>query len=167
MSTDPLEVDSLPSDPREMALRLLGMTVSELKGIDEKVVSGQKYVGGIKSDISKIVQDVTTNLSPKQTIISHQNVIPAIPVQQPTIEINSVADTAQKDTSSADLFTTQLQEDDKNQLEFDFYRKIKPEDLEYQLKKVNSVLEDLVFKVDAIYNILLKKSTKNVNGNHR
>ena len=69
---DVLQVDELPSDPKEMALRLLGMTVAELKGIDEKVVSGRNYVGGLKTDVNKIIHDFNQNLRPPSLSIPTQ-----------------------------------------------------------------------------------------------
>ena len=160
MATDPLEVDTLPSDPREMAFRLLGMTVSELKGIDEKVVSGQRFVGGIKSDFNKIVQEVATNLAPAQ-INTVQEQAPSQQLETAQLQSTSNVETVSIPAESVE----QIQ--DKDQLEFDFYKRIKPEDLEYQLKKVNSNLEDLICKIDAVHGILLKKNSKNINGNYR
>lgn len=169
MPEDPLEVDTLPSDPREMALRLLGMTVSELKEIDNKVVSGKQFVGGVKSDLNKIVNDVTVNLKPKQV----QPQPPLQPASQPPPQLASAPDITQQVQQpvilqNGDAPQTYIQEPrvDDNQLEFNFYRKIKPEDLEYQIKKMVSSIEDLTVKVDLLYNHLLKKSTRKINGNH-
>lgn len=159
MPEDPLEVDSLPSDPREMALRLLGMTVSELKGIDEKVISGQQFVGGLKTDLNKIVAEVNTNLTPKKIESTPQ---PSLngnhpqPVQEPVQPVQ---------VSQQPIIEPVLNDYNDDQLEFDFYRKIKPEDLEYQIKKLVSSIEELTIKVDLIYNHVIKKNTRKINAN--
>jgi hypothetical protein len=159
METDPLEVHDLPSDPREMALRLLGMTVSELKQIDDKVISGKQYVGGVKTDINKIAQDVAINLAPK-------------PVAN-TIMVQSLDSTPVVETITQIPHTQSLPailpcspDAGRDQMEFDFYRKIKPEDIEFQLKKINATLDDLTHKVDLIYATVIKKNSRKINGNH-
>lgn len=163
MPEDPLEVDTLPSDPREMALRLLGMTVSELKEIDKRVISGQQYVGGLKSDLNKIVSEVTTNLAPKQ-LNGTNNSQPQFPVREVQLEQPVLIN--QEIPQPIEISTNVNHLSDDNQLEFNFYRKVKPEDLEYQLKKLTSTVEDLAIKVDVLYNHLLKKSTRKINGTY-
>jgi len=157
MENDVLDVGSLPTDPREMALRLLGMTAAELKSIDEKVVSGRNSVGGIRTDINKIVQDFN-NIKPTTNTIPTQQGISAPPqpvqvVHQPiTQPISAPA-------------VVQVEEENKNQLEFDFYKAIKPEDLEYRLRLIEQSLQDITGKIDLVINII-KKNTQDLNGSH-
>ena len=153
MENDVLDVGSLPTDPREMALRLLGMTAAELKSIDEKVVSGRNSVGGIRTDINKIVQDFN-NIKPTTNAVLEQQSTPvsAQPVQvthQPVVVAAPV----------------QVEEENKNQLEFDFYKAIKPEDLEYRLRLIEQSLQDITGKIDLVINII-KKNTQDLNGSH-
>lgn len=162
MPIDPLEVESLPSDPREMALRLLGMTVSELKEIDQRVVSGHNHVGGVKVDVNKIYNDVVhmpvgKPQPPQQQLPTQPS--SEIPVQSnvaiPTQVSVPVAAPAQHQTA-----------EDTDQLELDFYRKIKPEDLEYQLKKIHTSISDINYKLDKITEVLnTKKNYRKLNGN--
>jgi hypothetical protein len=163
MAEDPLEVSTLPSDPREMALRLLGMTVSELKEIDSRVISGQQYVGGLKSDLNKIVSEVTTHLAPKQ-LNNANNKQPQIPAAEIQAEQSVLIN--QEIPQPIEKPVNVEQNNDDDQLQFNFYRKVKPEDLEYQLKKLTSSVEDLTVKLDLVYNHLLKKSTRKINGTY-
>jgi hypothetical protein len=155
---DVLQVDELPSDPKEMALRLLGMTVAELKGIDEKVVSGRNYVGGLKTDVNKIIHDFNQNLRPPSLSIPTQPLavqaqpMQHMPLAQPFPTANPVLD------------TLEIAKDD-NQLEFDFYRKVKPEDIEYRLKMIESKIEVVESKLDSML-VLIKKNYQSLNGNH-
>jgi hypothetical protein len=155
---DVLQVDELPSDPKEMALRLLGMTVAELKGIDEKVVSGRNYVGGLRTDVNKIVQDFNQNLKPQTQSIPIQSIptqsMQHVPLAQPFPTSNPVPQ----------LEVATIAKDD-NQLEFDFYRKVKPEDIEYRLKMIESKIEDVESKLDSML-VLIKKNYQSLNGNH-
>jgi len=164
---DPLEVDGLPSDPREMALRLLGMTSAELKDIDSKVISGRQYIGGIKSDINKIINEVNTNLIP--TNIARANAQPAAAATQSTTPGQPVHIPVTP-VSIPVLAPIAIQpqpvvlDHNPDQMELDFFRKIKPEDIEYQLKLVDNSLKDLSGKLDLVLE-LVKKNLINNNGN--
>lgn len=161
MTVDPLDVNSLPSDPREMALRLLGMTVSELKQIDEKVISGHNFVGGVKVNVNKIVNDVidmpVVKENKQQVDIPTQ---PIIQTQSPVVQQSIQA----MDTSQASTAPSNLVPIDDNQLEFDFYRKIKPEDLEYQLKLISTNLQEINSKIDKLFDTITKKNFLDVDG---
>lgn len=156
---DPLEPQGLPMDPREAAMLLLGMTASELKSIDEKVVSGRNSVGGIRSDINKIVSDIRGIVPqrPAQNNIQVPTPAPpapvvttAIPTPPPQeVQVNSQVDTVN---------------DNSDQLEFDFYKKIKPEDLEYQLRLLKSSIDNIENKVNIILDLIKKKDVKKING---
>lgn len=146
---DPLEPEDLPMDPREAAMLLLGMTAGELKSIDEKVVSGRNSVGGIRSDINKIVSDIRS-IKPQQPL---HHVPPPTPV--PVIETAPLVVPAPQVT---------VENNDTDQLEFDFYKKIKPEDLEYQLRLLKSSIDNLETKVNIIIDLIKKKDLSQVDG---
>jgi len=147
---DPLELDSLPSDPREMVLRLVGMTASSLKDIDSRVTdTNNPFVKGLKIDPAKVVREAINSVTPIQPQVGLVNAqSPQIPVLQP----------AQQTGVSAQPTSQQPQVVyDPNQLEFDFFRKIKPEDLELQLKNINISIKRLESKLEDIYSLLVDK----------
>ncbi len=163
-SQDPLELDSLPSDPRIAALGLLGLATSELKEIDSRIVSGNRnYIGGMKSNVENIYREITT-------ISSNGQPAPAPPQQQQqpvqTFQTAQLLGGGDIQTQSIPQYIPQpvqqvqpQQEVNKDQLEFDFYKKIKPEDLEYQLKSINSSIKRLEDKINAIYDVVVKKNS--------
>lgn len=156
-SNDVLDVDGLPKDPREMALRLLGMTAAELKGIDEKVVSGRSSVGGTRADFTKIVNDFNNNLRPNMSmpVLGPQ----PIPQQIPPVQQPVQPQVLQPSTNGLHAVTPNIvtePQEDKSQLEFDFYKKIKPEDLEYQLRLLNKEVAEISRKVDIVFDYLKK-----------
>jgi hypothetical protein len=158
-NVDILDPGSLPVDPREAAMLLLGMTTGELRSIDDKVVSGRNSVGGIRSDINKIVTDIrnikTTNT---QTPPPPQQLEPQPAVSQPT----AIPEASQQ-------VIVQQQEhnlDDPNQLQFDFYKKIKPEDIEYQLRLIKSSLDNIESKLAFLVENYKKKDIIKQDGNH-
>ena len=158
---DPLDPNSLPIDPREAAILLLGMTAGELKSIDEKVVSGRNSVGGIRSDLNKIVSDIRNikvdNIQPQPTVPQNVQVVEQPQVQQVTVQNSPNLPAIEPQA------TPQLIQDDSNQLEFDFYKKLKPEDIEYQLRLIKSSLDNLETKVNIIIDLFKKKAPK-ING---
>lgn len=154
-SIDPLEPQGLPIDPREAAMLLLGMTAGELKSIDEKVVSGRNSVGGIRSDINKIVSDIR-GIVPNRPSPQPQ----PVPQPQPAPPVQQVQQTPQ--TISV---TETKTEDNTDQLEFDFYKKLKPEDIEYQLRLIKSSLDNLDTKLNFIVETLKKKDLVVTDGN--
>lgn len=147
---DPLELDSLPSDPREMVLRLVGMTASSLKDIDSRVTdTNNPYVKGLKIDPAKVVREAISSVTPIQPQVGLVNTqSPQIPVLQP----------AQQTSAPIQPPSQQPQVVyDPNQLEFDFFRKIKPEDLELQLKNINISIKRLESKLEDIHSLLVDK----------
>lgn len=147
---DPLEPQGLPVDPREAAMLLLGMTASELKSIDEKVVSGRNSVGGIRSDINKIVTDIR-GMIPQKSPQPSMTAPPPQLVQPPHQDIPITAPVT-------------VEEINKDQLEFDFYKKIKPEDLEYQLRLLKSSIDNIETKLNIIIDLIKKKDLKQIDG---
>lgn len=165
MPIDPLEVESLPSDPREMALRLLGMTFSELKEIDQRVVSGHNNVGGVRVDVNKIYNEVV-NMPVNQKVQANQQSPTPGPQLAQEVIVQSSIPTVAITTPTATVTPQQSVQDDSNQLELDFYRKIKPEDIEYQLKKIDTSISDINFKLEKIMEMLnTKKNYRKLNGN--
>lgn len=144
---DPLDPGSLPTDPREAAMMLLGMTTGELRSIDDKVVSGRNSVGGIRTDLNKIVNEIR-NIDVGQAL--QQPNQPA-PVPSPVMPVPV-------------LPMVQSQEINDDQLEFDFYKKLKPEDIEYQLRLIKSSIDNLETKVNIILEHIKKKDLVESNG---
>jgi hypothetical protein len=144
---DPLEPESLPSDPREMAFRLLGMATSELREIDKNVVSGHGSIGGVRADINKIVADVNNNLSKpiqKPEVTALPTVTQIIPSNQPNLFTENA------------LPQSNIENDNEHQLELDFFRKIKPEDIEYELRCINKAINDLDTKLEYVLSLIKK-----------
>ena len=167
MPIDPLEVESLPSDPREMALRLLGMTFSELKEIDQRVISGHNNVGGVKVDVNKIYNEVV-NMPVNQKVQTNQQIPAPAPQLTQEVAVQASIPTVMVAAPGPAVVAIPQQpvQDVSNQLELDFYRKIKPEDIEYQLKKINSSISDINFKLEKIVEMLnTKKNYRKLNGN--
>ena len=148
---DPLDPDSLPTDPREAAMMLLGMTTGELRSIDDKVVSGRNSVGGIRTDLNKIVNDIR-NIDVGQARQQPNQPAPA-PVSSPVMPVPVPV-----------LPMEQSQEINDDQLEFDFYKKLKPEDIEYQLRLIKSSIDNLETKVNIILEHIKKKDLVESNG---
>jgi hypothetical protein len=153
---DPLELDTLPADPRIAALGLLGMATSELRELDGRIVGGRSSIGGIKTDVNKIVKDL-------------QFLIPTQPQQtQPHQQIAYVQSTPTQIDHAAISMPQIVQpgpeqlkpQHDPNQLEFDFYKKIKPEDLELQLKNLNTKVNTVISKIDKVIEILTEDKKK-------
>jgi hypothetical protein len=140
------------------------MTSAELKDIDSKVISGRQYIGGIKSDINKIINEVNTNLIP--TNIARANAQPAESVTQPNQPVHIPVAPVSTPVLAPIVIQSQPVVSDHNpdQLELDFFRKIKPEDIEYQLKLVDNSLKDLTCKLDLVLE-LVKKNLIDKNGN--
>jgi hypothetical protein len=152
MTEDPLDITNLPSDPKENILRLIGMTTSSLKEIDANITDrANNSIKGLKIDPTKILGEAFNNLQTVNLTPQESSSIVNIPVQQPPI---------QQQVFAAE--TINNVNNNENQLEFDFFRKIKPEDIEYQLKNINNSLTKLDLKIEEILKLLYsKKKTKN------
>lgn len=158
-NNDPLEVDSLPGDPRIAAINLLGMASAELKDIDNYIESGSKNsIKGVRFDVNKILNDVQTVFKPQ---IEVSNVTPTVLTAQPGVHIpvQTVS------TNSAVEPIAIAEKDNQDQLEFDFYKKIKPEDIELQLKNINTKLGRLESTLKNILDEMASKKNVNINGN--
>jgi len=139
---DPLEVDSLPSDPRVMALRLLGMTAAEMKDIDRNITGGSNNISGLKLNVDKLVNEFNQVLAPAPV----QAMAPTINTQPyPQLAVQSI-----QPQQVAFTPTVPQSPNDPNQLEFDFYKKITPEDLHLELKNINRNIKNLEDKLNLI-----------------
>ena len=143
---DPLEVDSLPSDPRVMALRLLGMTAAEMKDIDRNITGGSNNISGLRLNVDKLVNEFNHVLAP----VPVQAAAPAVNIQpHPQLEVQSVQPQQVLPTPQAPQSYN-----DPNQLEFDFYKKIAPEDIHLELKNINRNIKNLEDKLNLILKTL-------------
>ena len=142
-------LNDLPPDPRSALLGLIGSTFAELKNIDSHLVTKNTNIAGIKSDLNKLVAEAN-NLVPQPTpqpqqIVANAPILAPIPVSesnllplqprilnQPTIEA--------------------LTGEDSNQLMFDFYRKITPEDLNSRLADIDIKLGQILEVVNGLKN---------------
>lgn len=155
-TTDPLQLDSLPSDPKEIVLRMLGMTTSSLKEIDSNI-SGtpNAYIKGLKLDSKKILTETLVNVNPELVqqqpgfvqSTQHPPLVQQHPQQALPVPVSNISQTVY----------------DPNQLEFDFFKKIKPEDLEYRLKCIESNLKQINDKLEILCARKVKKKLTNPN----
>jgi hypothetical protein len=148
-SIDPLEVDTLPTDPRIMALRLLGMTTAEMKDIDKNIVGSGSNISGLRLDVNKMVDEFNTALAPVAPVAVQQPVLQGIAQPQLLAVTNTPPVLPEQAQATVNY--------DPNQLEFDFYKKITPEDLQYELKNINKNIKNLQEKIDLIYKELSTK----------
>ena len=145
-STDPLEVQTLPTDPRIMALRLLGMTAAELKEVDSNIIGGSKNITGLQLDVNKMVQEFNTALVPTPAVQE----LPQIQEAPQNLQ-SSLSPTPQPAPAA---ISTPQPEYNKDQLEFDFYKKITPDDLYNQLNNINNNIKNLDKKLNSILETL-------------
>ena len=161
---DPLELDSLPSDPRENILRLLGMTTSSLKELDSMITdTSSASLRSLKLNTTNVLSDAMNSLNANAPV---QHFTPPVPVPTITSHLNgSVAHNQYALQPQSPVPTPQPQYD-PNQLEFDFYKKIKPEDIEQQLRDLNIGLKKVNEKIDEVLSRLdTKKKATKLNGN--
>jgi len=148
-SIDPLEVETLPADPRIMALRLLGMTTAEMKDIDKNIVGSGGNVSGLRLDVNRMVNEFNTAFTPVAPVVTQQPVLQGL--SQPQLHAVTNISTNLSEQSQATVNY------DPNQLEFDFYKKITPEDLQCELKNINKNIKNLQEKIDLLYKELSTK----------
>lgn len=130
----------LPPDPRSALLGLIGSTFAELKNIDSHLVTKNGNIAGIKTDLNRLVAEAN-NLNVQQPV--QQQARPAVPALEPIPITSSVS---QPNITSQPVLETYTG-NDPNQLMFDFYRKITPED-------INSRLADMDLKLSKILDLL-------------
>lgn len=155
--TDPLELDSLPSDPKEIVLRMLGMTTSTLKDIDSNITGNPNaFIKGLKLDAKKVITETLVNVAPSTG---------PTPVMQPQTGYLQVGS---QHPQSIPLPQQQIQQStyDPNQLEFDFYKKIKPEDLDHRLKNIENNLKLINEKLEILCARKVKKKLTTQNANN-
>ena len=139
-----LNLNDLPSSPKEALLGLIGSTFAELKRVDEYSVSKNQFTTGIKTDINRLISEaerLEVSSQPQQQPQIYQQVPPQPvlhpePVQQPVINPQS---------NIVPVVETQpLSNDDPDQLLLDFYRKITPEDINTRLADIDSKLYQIL-----------------------
>jgi hypothetical protein len=145
---DDLLVD-LPPDARSALLGLIGSTFAELKQVDANIISRNANVTAMKSDLNRLVQEanslgmVHAPINPHEPpqVIPHQQAVPQIVPQE--IPIAQLPITSQP-----------AQLSDPNQLEFDFYRKITPDDINNKFAEINLKLSNIVEKLEELLTIV-------------
>jgi hypothetical protein len=139
------DMDGLPPDARTAVLGLIGSTFAELKKVDEHLITKNQFTAGIKTDLKKLINEANSLVAPppqaQQPQIQHQQpVLQPIPVAvelQPTVAVSA----------------PQIVED-PNQLQFDFYKKITPEDIHSKLTDINLSLTTILEKLNKVVKIL-------------
>lgn len=139
----------LPPDARTALLNLIGTTYAELKKVDSNIVSGSHNIAGTKTDFNRLAEEAIASVSrPTQQHIQPQAVLqPQVIHNQPQIIPQPVISP----------------EHDPNQLEFDFYKKITPDDLYKKLSSIDSSLATILEKLNKVVKILngdANKTTK-------
>lgn len=135
-------IDGLPADPREALLGLIGSTFSELKRIDNHLVTRNNYVAGIKTDLNQLVSQAAT-LGTSTPQPQHPQPVPQL---VPQIAHN-VTPIIEPQIIQQPQIVEHKREDDDGQLLLDFYRKITPED-------INSRLADIDIKLSKVIELL-------------
>jgi len=161
---DPLGLDSLPSDPRENILRLLGMTTSSLKELDSMITdTSSSSLRGLKLNTTNVLSDAMNNLNAQVPV---QQLAPSAPAPTITNHLNGSVVHNQHAPHPHSPEPVLQPQYDPNQLEFDFYKKIKPEDIEQQLRDLNIGLKKVNEKIDEVLSKLEpKKKAIKLNGN--
>ena len=149
---DPSNIDmDLPPDARTALLNLIGTTYAELKKVDSHIVSGSQNIAGTKTDFNRLAQEAVAAVSqpvqviPQPQIIPQPHIIPQ-PIQVPQLQQQVISP-----------------EHDPNQLEFDFYKKITPDDLYKKLSNIDNSLATILEKLNKVVKILngdANKTTK-------
>ena len=161
---DPLGLNSLPSDPRENILRLLGMTTSSLKELDSMITdTSSASLRSLKLNTTNVLSDAMNSLNANAPV---QHFAPPAPVPTITNHLNGSVVHNQYALQPQSPAPTPQPQYDPNQLEFDFYKKIKPEDIEQQLRDLNIGLKKVNEKIDEVLSRLdTKKKATKLNGN--
>ena len=132
--------NDLPPDPRSALLGLIGSTFAELKNIDSHLITKNSNIAGIKTDLNRLVSEAN-NLNVPQPI--QQLPQATVPVLEPIPATSPALQPRVQSQPRLETFTGE----DPNQLMFDFYRKITPED-------INSRLADIDLKLSKIVDIV-------------
>lgn len=134
---------NLPPDAQTALINLIGSTFAELKKVDNHIIGDKKPgIAAMKTDINKLVaeaQQLGRQVPPPPPQPVYQQAPQYIPQPQPQLVPQPVVQ--------------QLQED-PNQLQFDFYKKITPEDIHNKLSEINFSLKEIVDKLDKVLTIL-------------
>lgn len=132
----------LPPDARTALLNLIGSTYAELKNVDKHIVSGSHNISGTKADFNRLAQEAVAAMSqPVQAAHNQPQALTPEFVPQP-ITLHPVP---QQIVSH---------EHDPNQLEFDFYKKITPDDLYKKLSNIDGSLTTILEKLNKVVKLL-------------
>lgn len=138
--------NDLPPDPRSALLGLIGSTFAELKNIDSHLITKNSNIAGIKTDLNRLVAEANSLnnqvpvQAPVQQPVAHT---PNVPALEPIPVTQSASQPHIESQPRLETYTGE----DPNQLMFDFYRKITPDD-------INSRLADIDLKLSKILDLL-------------
>jgi hypothetical protein len=153
---DPNNMDmDLPPDARTALLNLIGTTYAELKKVDKHIVSGSNNIAATRTDFNRLAEEAITAVAQAQ----HH------PVQQPQPQPQLVPQPQlipQPQVIPQPVIQQAISpENDPNQLEFDFYKKITPDDLFKKLSDIDSSLATILEKLNKVIKILNGDANKN------
>jgi len=142
-------LQELPPDARSAVMGLIGTAFAELKKVDENMVSPTKGIQGVKTDIKKLIQEASTigsvpppaPTAPQPPTFIPQNPIPNVQPPPAVLPEPTV------------VYHTGPSED-PDQLQFDFFRKITPEDINKNLSDINYSLNRVLDKLNKVLKIL-------------
>ena len=145
-------LQSLPPDAQTALMNLIGSTFSELKKVENNIVGDKKpTIAAMKTDLNRLVEEAKQLGAPQhQPQAAYQQVVhQAVPqlIPQPAV-------LTQPMLVPQPVVVQQLPEEDPNQLQFDFYKKITPEDIHGKLSDINFSLKEIVDKLNKVLTIL-------------
>lgn len=138
----------IPPEAANAIIGLIGSTFAELKKIDDHNIGSTSYTRGIKSDFKKLIQDAQVAVSQQPPVAQFVPPPPAPPAFVPRLEPIPVTSPAISQPTGVVL------EDNPDQLQFDFYKKITPEDINQKLTDINLNLNSIVEKLNKVLKIL-------------
>jgi ABC-type hemin transport system substrate-binding protein len=141
MNPDDFLTQDLPPDARSAVMGLIGSTFAELKKVDESMVSPNNNVRGIKTDIKKLINEANNIVAPTTPQ-------PQIAQQAPQIQ------QAPQLLPEPVVIQAPAIIEDNDQLLFDFYKKITPEDIHEKLSNINFSLNSVIDKLNKVIKIL-------------
>lgn len=140
-------IDDLPPDPRSALLGLIGSTFAELKRVDEFAVTKNQNTAGIKTDLNRLIHEanslMTPQTQPQVPVLTPQPVMP-----QPSLEPVVVQTTVPALEPKPIQEQQPQSNDDPDQLLFNFYRQITPDDINSRLADIDLKLAKILEKLD-------------------
>lgn len=142
-------IDDLPANPGEALLNLIGSTFSELKKIDNNLITRSNNVVGIKADLNRLVAEahnLNAQVPHQPPVVQPLTPLPVNNVQPPVLEPQVV----EVQHIVTPVVEPQKQEEDDGQLLLDFYRKITPEDINSRLADIDIKLNKIIMLLDGL-----------------